>query len=973
MTTPTMMTGADATSALIVLHAIAAAAAPALVRRWGRRALYALAAAPAASGAWAVAITAGVREGGVVSGTYPWAAPLGLEIAVRVDALGWLMALLVGWVGALVLIYSARYFTSGEEGLGRFAGVFVAFAGAMFGLVVSDNLLVLYVFWELTTVCSYLLIGHDPERRASRRAAMRALLVTTAGGLAMLGGFVMLGAHAGSYRWSAIAEAPPPGGPYLTVALALVLLGALSKSAIFPFGFWLPGAMAAPTPVSAYLHAAAMVKAGVFLAALMTPAFAAVPVWRGTLLAAGAVTVLLGGWAALRQHDLKLLLAYGTVSQLGLLMAVFGGGTRDAALAGAAMLLAHALFKAPLFLVVGVVDRVAGTRDARELSGLGRRAPWLAAIAGVAAASMAGVPPTAGFVGKEAVFEALLRGSAADRVVLGCLVLGTVLTVAYTLRLLWGAFAVKNGVADAEPRRAGWAFLAAPAVLAVAGLAAGVAAPAVGGMLAGYADTVPPRAAEAVETGETGEAAYHLAVWHGFIPALGLSALALAGGAGLFVLGRRAVRVARLGRLRLPFDGTAVYDALVRGVGRVAVELTGATQRGSLPFYLGTILVVLVALPGGVMLAGEPWRTAARPWDGPLQPLAAVMVIAAAIFAARATVRFTAMILVGVSGYGIAVLFVLHGAPDLALTQFLVETVTMVMFALVLRRLPVRFSERPWPWARRVRPAIGVAVGVAAAGMAYAAASARQAAPVSVAYPGPAVSFGGGDNIVNVTLVDIRAWDTMGEISVLVGAATGVASLIFRRAAALRRRTAGPARPYGPEPGQWLMAGASPEARRQSIVLQVITRLLFHTIVLFSAYLLFSGHDAPGGGFAAGLVAGLALAVRYLAGGRAELNVAVPVGSGVVLGAGLLVAVGTAVAAMPLGGQVLQSAMLDVHLPVLGHVHLVTSTFFDIGVYLVVVGLVLDILRSLGAEVDRQADDDPDPGNPVDADDKEPV
>jgi len=934
---------------LLAAHALAAAAAPALVRLLNLRALYLLAAVPAAAGAWAAAITGHVRAGGTVSGAYPWVPQLGMELAIHVGALGWLMVLLVGWIGALVLVYSARYFTAGEEGLGRFAGVFVAFAGAMLGLVVSDDLLTLYVFWELTTVCSYLLIGHNPIRRAARRAAMQALLVTTFGGLAMLGGFVMLGAHAGTYRWSQIAAAPP-GGAYLTVALLLVLLGALSKSAIFPFGFWLPAAMAAPTPVSAYLHAAAMVKAGVFLAALFTPAFGAVPAWRWTLLAAGAITVLLGGWAALRQNDLKLLLAYGTVSQLGLLMAALGGGNRDAALAAAAMLLAHALFKAALFLVVGVVDTVAGTRDLRRLSGLGRRAPVLAAIAGLAAASMAGIPPTAGFVAKEAIVEALLHGTAADRAVLACVVLGAALTVAYTLRLLWGAFAAKPRVPETVPRPAGWVFLAPPALLAVAGLATGVAAPAVGAVLARYADAAPARGP-----------AYHLALWHGVTPALGLSALALAAGAGLFALWRRSPRP---GRLRLPVTGDDMFDLVVRWVGRAAVEVTGATQRGSLPFYLGVILIVLVAGPGAALAAalistGE-WPGGLRVWDVPLQPLVAVMVIGAAVFAARAKVRFTAMILVGVSGYGIAVLFVLHGAPDLALTQFLVETVTLVMFALVLRHLPARFSERPLPEIRRARVAIGVAAGVVAAGMAWVAGAARRAPPVSDAYPGPAVTFGGGDNIVNVTLVDIRAWDTMGEISVLVAAATGVASLIYRRAAALRRRAAGRAtRLRDQAPGQWLLAGASPEARRQSIILQVVTRLLFHTIVVFSVFLLFSGHDAPGGGFAAGLVAGLALAVRYLAGGRTELNLAAPVGAGAVLGTGLLIAVGTAVAPMALGGQVLQSAMIDAELPVLGEVHLVTSTFFDVGVYLIVVGLILDILRSLGAEMDVRADDAP--------------
>ncbi|HWH01808.1 MAG TPA: Na+/H+ antiporter subunit A [Pilimelia sp.] len=932
---------------LVAVHALAAVVAPGLVRWWGRRALYALAAVPAAALAWALAQTAAVRGGEAVVETHPWVPQLGLELALRMGTLGWLLVVLVGGVGALVLAYSAAYFRSDEPGLGRFAAVFLAFAGAMLGLVVADDLLLLYVFWELTTVFSYLLIGHDPARRAARRAAMQALLVTTLGGLAMLAGFVMLGQHAGSYRWSQVAQALPTGG-YLTVALVLILFGALTKSAIFPFSFWLPAAMAAPTPVSAYLHAAAMVKAGVFLVALLGPAVADATPWRPVLLAAGTATMLAGGWAALRQHDLKLLLAYGTVSQLGLLTVLLGAGTRDAALAGAAMLLAHALFKATLFLVVGIVDHAAGTRDLRTLSGLGRRMPALAAVAGLAAASMAGLPPMAGFVGKEAAFEAFLHGGSADRAVLVGLVVGAVLTVAYTLRFLWGAFAAKPGVPEPRAHRPAAAFVAAPAVLGVCGAVVGLSAPAVDRLLAPYADGYPAAAP-----------GYHLALWHGLTLALGLSALAVAAGGGLFWLSRRA---ARLPRLRAPVDGAGVYDRLMGWTDRLAVELTGATQRGSLPFYLGVILLVLVLLPGAVLLVGSPWPDGVRAWDTPLQAVAAAAVIIAAVFAARAVRRFTAMILVGVAGYGTALLFVLHGAPDLALTQFLVETVTIVMFVLVLRRLPARFSERPIRSVRRVRVAIGGAVGAVTAAMAYAAVGARQATPVSTGFPELSVSYGGGNNVVNVTLVDIRAWDTMGEVAVLVVAATGVASLIFRQTGALRRRggTAEPAR-RAAATGRWLMAGASSEARRQSIIMQVITRLLFHPIVLFSIYLLFSGHNAPGGGFAGGLVAGLALAVRYLAGGRAELNAAAPVDAGVVLGTGLSVAVGTGVAAMLLGGQVLQSALLDLHLPVLGHLHFATSVFFDIGVYLIVVGLVLDILRSLGAEMDRQEEADQTP------------
>ncbi|MFD0890182.1 proton-conducting transporter membrane subunit, partial [Streptosporangium algeriense] len=337
--------------------------------------------APDAADACGFAYTLWIALTGVPAGSeHAWAPALGLDLAFRADALGVLMMALVTGVGALVLVYCSRYFDAGEEGLGRFGGVLVAFAGAMLGLVVADNLLLLYVFWELTTVFSYLLIGQDPRSRQARRAATQALTVTAAGGLAMLAGMVILGETAGTYRISRIV-ADPPSGALLPAAVVLLLAGALSKSAIFPFSMWLPAAMAAPTPVSAYLHAAAMVKAGVYLLARFGPAFGALPAWRTVAVPLGLLTMLLAGWRALREYDIKRLLAYGTVSQLGFMTALFGAATRDTALAGVAVLLGHGLFKASLFLVVGVVDHATGTRDLRVLNDLWRSAPWLCAAA----------------------------------------------------------------------------------------------------------------------------------------------------------------------------------------------------------------------------------------------------------------------------------------------------------------------------------------------------------------------------------------------------------------------------------------------------------------------------------------------------------------------------------------------------------------------------------------------------------------
>ncbi|SOE00547.1 Na+/H+ antiporter subunit A [Blastococcus haudaquaticus] len=951
--------------AVLLLHVVAAVLAPVLVRWWGRNAFVLLAAVPAAGFGWALTRLAAVTDGGEVTETIPWVPALDLDVALRLDALSLTFALLVTGVGALVLLYCARYFEPGDEGTGRFAGTLTAFAGSMLGLVLADDLLLLYVFWELTTVFSYLLIGGSGTKLAARRAASQALILTTAGGLAMLIGLIMLGETSGSYLLSEVV-AEPGSGPLLVAGTMLVLAGAVTKSAMIPFHFWLPAAMEAPTPVSAYLHAAAMVKAGIYLVARLAPGFADVPGWRPVLLVLGLATMLVGGYRALRQNDLKLLLAFGTVSQLGFLMVLVGGGSRELAAAGLAMTLAHALFKSTLFLTVGVIDHATGVRDLRTLSGLGRRLPVLAVIGTLAAASMAGLPPLLGFVGKEAAFTALLDGGLPDRTVaaaeLAGLVLGSVITAAYTARFLWGAFARKPGLAPTEPAELihppGALFLAAPAVLAVAGLLAGPFSPVLEPLVASYADGLPLLAPEAEQ----------LALWHGLQPALLLSLLTVLGGALLFAVRRTVFRTQR--RLAVGASADEGYWNTLQALDRLAVLVTGTTQRGSLPAYLGTILVVVLALPGAVLLFRAPWPGEWRAWDTPIQALVGAVALIAAALALRIRQRLSAVLVVGVTGYALAVLFALQGAPDLALTQFLVETLTLVVFVLVLRKLPKDIAERHRPRERAVRGVIAVAVGTLMAAAGAVAMSVRTATPVSVDYPEAAYDFGGGQNVVNVTLVDIRAWDTLGEISLVVVAATGVASLVFlrRRTGAVERldpvELARQERTSRRAPrGQWLAASAALAPERRSVILEVITRILFHTILVFSLFLLFSGHNEPGGGFAGGLVAGLALVLRYLAGGRYELGEAAPVDPGLLLGAGLLFAGGTGVAGLLLGADVLQTAILQTTLPVLGDVKLVTSLFFDIGVYLIVVGLVLDILRSLGAELDRQVDED----DPIDA------
>src|SRR5215218_3330376 len=802
---------------LLIAHLAAAVCAPVLVRLLGRQAFLVLALVPGASFAWILARLGEVTGGGDVRETAPWVPALDLSVSLRLDALSLTLAALVTGVGALVLLYCARYVEPDDEGTGRFAGTLTAFAGSMLGLVLADDLLLLYVFWELTTVLSYLLIGGSGRRLAARRAAGQALVLTTAGGLAMLVGLIMIGQSSGSYLLSEVV-ASPGQGPFLVAGTVLVLVGAITKSAMVPFHFWLPAAMEAPTPVSAYLHAAAMVKAGIYLVARLAPGFADVPGWRPIALGLGLATMLVGGYRALRQNDLKLLLAFGTVSQLGFLMVLVGAGSRELAAAGLVMTLAHGLFKSTLFLTVGVIDHATGVRDLRRLSGLGRRLPALAVIGTLAAASMAGLPPLLGFVGKEAAFAALWDGGLPDRtaavVVLAGLVLGSTLTAGYTARFLWGAFARKPGRPATEPAELvhppGALFLAVPAVLAFAGLLAGPLSPLLEPLVAGYADELPLLAPEAEKLG----------LWHGLQPALALSALTLLGGAALFAARRRLFRLQQ--RWAVGASADEGYWNTLQALDRLAVLVTGTTQRGSLPAYLGTILVVVLALPGSVLLLRAPWPGQWRAWDTPIQALVGAVVLIAAVLALQIRQRLSAVLVVGVTGYGLGVLFALQGAPDLPLTQFLVETLTLVVFVLVLRKLPKDITERHRPRERAVRGVIAVGVGLLMAGASAVALSARTATPVSVDFPEAAYDFGGGKNIVNVILVDIRAWDTLGEVSLLVVAATGVASLVF-----LRRRTGGvdrldpvdlarTARSSRRAPrGQWLAASAAlaPERR----------------------------------------------------------------------------------------------------------------------------------------------------------------
>ncbi|MFS0911117.1 Na+/H+ antiporter subunit A [Microbacterium sp. 179-I 3D2 NHS] len=955
---------------------------PVLVRWLGSQAFIIAALIPAAAFVHALVRTPQVIDGPAPFAAVPWIPQLGLELSMHMDVLGWVMTLIVTGVGALVLLYCRWYFRDESAGMGAFAGVLLGFAGAMYGLVLTDDLVMLVMFWEVTSILSYLLIGHYRRRATSRRAALQALLVTTLGGLVMFVGVVLLVVDAGTSSIRELLELAPTG-PIVDAAIVMLLIGAISKSALFPFHFWLPGAMAAPTPVSAYLHAAAMVKAGIYLIARFAPIFAFSAPWRPIVITLGILTMLLGGLQALRETDLKRILAFGTVSQLGFLATVIGYGTQAAALAGLALVIGHALFKSALFLIVGVIDRQLSTRDITELSGVGRQAPVMATAAFISVASMAGIIPTIGFVAKESALTALLDdaqgGSVWGLVAIIGVTLGSMLTAAYGIRFLWGAFWTKRDEQGQRMPDTAWpdppvGFLSAPIILSGITLASGIGAPAIDVALHEYAITAAPGLDAA---GEPVEGPGHLALWHGLEPALGISILTLVLGAAVFALSIRRAwdRRARI----LPFTAADVYYLVVRGIDRLSVLSTTLTQRGSLPVYVGTIFVVLVAAEVTALIASDVDRYNLSAWHTPAQIAVAPIMAIAGVFAVRAQKRYTGVVLVSVTGLGMVALFATSGAPDLALTQILVETVTLVTFALVLRRLPARMGEHNASVSRIPRALLAIGVGVTMAFVAVVATQSRIAEPISEAFPTLAYEIGHGKNVVNVALVDLRGWDTMGELSVLVLAATGVASLVFvtHRADLLAAttvlpratRTAARSRPLvettegirfqtsenESSPRAWLVGGQKMKPENRSILLEVIVRILFHTIIVVSIFLLFAGHNLPGGGFAGGLVAGMALVMRYIAGGRWELGAAAPTDAGRLLGTGLILAVGTAVVPLFFGLAPLTSSFWEWEIPGIGHVEVVTSTIFDVGVYLVVIGLVLDVLRSLGAEVDRQS------------------
>ncbi|WP_265521017.1 DUF4040 family protein [Oerskovia flava] len=927
--------------AVLGLTALLALIAPFLGRALGRAAGW-----PLAAGLLALALWIGIAP--PATGTewsVAWIPSLDVALHLRYDGLTGMFVMLVLGVGAAVLAYSAKYLRPGPHP--GFYGLMTAFAAAMTGLVLADDVILLFVMWEFTTVCSFFLIARtSPQAHAP---AVRTFLVTVAGGLCLLGAVIAMSVVTGTTQLSAILVDPvwSQDTTFAATIAVLVALAAFTKSAQFPFHAWLPDAMVAPTPVSAYLHAAAMVKAGIYLLLRFSAALAEVPVWNILLVTVGLITTVMGAVFALQRNDLKELLAYSTVSQLGLLVAVIGIGTPTALLAACVHTVAHALFKSAAFMLVGVLDHQTGTRDIRRLAGVGRAMPLTAVAIVLAATSMAGLPPLLGFVSKESVLAGMLEAPGwAGPVTAGVAALGAVFTFAYCGRIVLRTL---PGVPDDELRstmREGSLGLVLPAAI-----------PAALGLLLGpgaaLLDTITGSAASAAAGSEVDA---HLTLWHGITPELGISLVIYALGLLLVLRSRTVERV--LGRQLFPFTGVEAVAAWQRWTVAFGARVGDLTRTDAPARHLAipvvAIAVVAVAAAASVTGLGDA-RETSRPLDWVLLGIVALGVGAAV----TARSRLGSVAVIGIVGFAVAVLFFALGAADVALTQLLVEFLTVVVAVLLLRRLPRRFRKVP-PRRVLVTGTIAVLGGLSAGLATFALTGRRDLSAAGEHFLLNAPDDTGGSNVVNTILVDYRALDTLGELTVLGIAGVVVAVLLeSARALPMRSRDGGPAIAVLPR---------SPlvDPVQNGLFTRSLAKPLVPLMIAFSLYFLFRGHNAPGGGFIAALVAASGFALAYLA-ATSDSPRRTPYYP--LIGGGVLIAVVTGLA-----GLVDGSFLRPLHVDALG-MHLTTALIFDVGVYLAVIGVVvaaLDLLGSNPPPVGTVSVDEPPPtpaaGTDADAD-----
>ncbi|HXG52927.1 MAG TPA: putative monovalent cation/H+ antiporter subunit A [candidate division Zixibacteria bacterium] len=707
-----------------------------------------------------------IAAGTPLSASYPWVPGLGLRLSFYVDGWSLLFALLISGVGGIVLIYSGSYLRGHPE-LGRFYSYLLLFMGSMLGLVVSDNLLLVFVFWELTGFASYMLIGFEHERDRARAGALQALLVTGAGGLALLAGFVLLGQVTGSYEYSEFLSAAGSvrAHPLYPAVLALALAGAFTKSAQFPFHFWLPNAMEAPTPVSAYLHSATMVKAGIYLLGRLNPVLGGTLLWSESLTVVGGVTMLSAAWLGLGQSDLKRILAYSTVSALGLMTFLLGVGTPEALAGAAVFLFGHALYKGALFLIAGVVDHETGTRDVSRLGGLRQAMPITAAAAALAAFSMAGLPPFLGYLGKESVYAALSDG---EPLLLVAAALTSALFFALAAIVVVQPFFSGRLLAPGKPREGPTALWSGPLVLSGAGLLLGLAPDLVDESLLASASRAI--AGKPVDV--------DLVLWHGFTPAFFLSLVTFAGGIAVFASRRRWSLQPRWIRVIERWGPERWYEGGLEALYATASTQTRLLQNGYLRYYLLTVVAATLTAVGAPLLRSAPLSLNPAWSDFRFYELAlAALVMSAALATASLDSRWGAVAALGVVGYGLALIFILFGAPDLAMTQFLFETLMVILFVLVFYFLP-RFATSSPPGARLRDAVVALLAGGLMTLLVMIATEVQLQPSISGYFAEGSVPKAHGRNIVNVILVDFRALDTLGEITVLAAAGIGVFALL---------------------------------------------------------------------------------------------------------------------------------------------------------------------------------------------------
>ncbi|MGE8493219.1 MULTISPECIES: monovalent cation/H+ antiporter subunit A [Comamonas] len=899
------------------------------------------------------------QNNGVVHHNVAWLGQLGLDLHFRMDGFAWLFSILVLGIGSLVVLY-ARYYMSQADPVPRFFSFFLAFMGSMMGVVLSGNLIQLVFFWELTSLFSFLLIGYWHHRKDARMGARMALTVTGTGGLCLLGGVLLLGHIVGSYELDNVLAAGDQirNHELYRVTLVLILLGALTKSAQFPFHFWLPRAMAAPTPVSAYLHSATMVKAGVFLLARLWPALSGTEEWFWLVGGAGAITLLLGGYIAMFQHDMKALLAYSTLSHLGLITLLLGLNSPLAAVAAVFHIMNHATFKASLFMAAGIVDHESGTRDIRRLSGLQKMMPITGTLAMVASAAMAGVPLLNGFLSKEMFFAETVYINTTPFLTTALPVAATlagIFSVAYSLRftvdVFFGPPATDLPHEPHEPPH--WMRVPVELLVLICLLVGIFPAWAVGS----YLDA----AASPVVGGNLPE--FSLALWHGINAPLVMSIIAMLAGILLYLL-LRLLRAKQylddaplVGRVNGQWVFQAVMAIITNGARHMRRWLgTRRWQWQALWLVLAALLTATLPLLIHGLQLGNRGLQPLSPAFGILWLIGISCSLAAAFLVKYH--RLAALVTLGGAGLATCITFLWFSAPDLALTQLVVEVVTTVLLLLGLRWLPKRDKKLKkvsqhgaLVTLRRWRDlAIALLAGGGMAWLSFAMMSRPFPESTSTFFLERALPEGGGTNVVNVMLVDFRGFDTFGEIVVL-----GIVALTVY--ALLRRFRPAPEAMDVPEQQRFLPAdlqtdllnprSATDTAVGYLMVPAVLVRLLLPFAAIVAMYLFMRGHNEPGGGFVAGLTLAIGLLLQYIISGTHWVESHLPIYPRRWIAAGLLFALGTGVGSWYFGYPFLTSHTAHLTLPVVGEIHIASALFFDIGVFSLVVGSTMLMLTSI--------------------------